>query len=412
MLKAKAIALAHGGAFVCQELGQQEPRSSKKLFVREVVPGEVILVEPTTEHKNFTEAKQLEVLEPSAHRVIPPCRYFSRCGGCDLQHIEGAYQRELKLEMVKSALLRQAKIEPRLGFELLGAKLPYFHYRSRVTLHLSLAGELGFFEQGSRQLVPIVECLLADALLNATLKALSLFTSQLAPLAALIGLEKEEQGCFVIIYLREERRFEELGSLPFFSELKSAFPKLKIFEQKKPVFSQPAQALGCGHFSQVNPEANQELVRAVLRAITENEVTELFAGAGNFSLPLARAGKLVTAVELEGELVKLGEHLAAQESLAGRIEFVRSSAEAFARKTAAQKGCLLLDPPRSGAKFVLEKLKPGAYNHIVYVSCSLPTLTRDLKTLLSLGYQLEKVEVLDMFPQTHHVETVSSLRAT
>lgn len=408
MHKAEVIALAHGGSFVCRSLEQESPNSGKKLFVREVIPGEVLIVEPTAEHKNFSEARMLEILLASPERVTPPCPYFSICGGCDLQHINGPFQRELKLEMVKSALLKQAKIEPQLGFELLGADLPYFNYRSRITLHLNLNGELGFFRQGSRDVVDIDACRLARPEINDTLLKLRQFAASLAPLITLVGIELEDRECYVIFYLREEVRLAELSNTPLLDKLKTNFSKLKIFERKKAVFSQPADALGLGHFSQVNAQANQVLIQAVLDAVPESRLIELFAGAGNFSLALARSGKQVTAVELEAELVQLGQQLAQSEKLSGRLSFVKSSAEAFIKRKQSAP-CLLLDPPRSGAKEVIAKLDAAAFARIVYVSCSLPTLTRDLKSLLELGYRLEKVQVLDMFPQTHHVETISTL---
>ncbi len=405
-IEAKVTALAHGGSFVC--VPNQTAQTTKKLFVREVIPGEQISARCITEHKNFIYAELLALLENSPHRIQAPCPYFSKCGGCDLQHIEPNFQRRIKLEMVQNALIKQAKLKVKGGIHLIAAELPAFNYRSRITLHLKEDGQLGFFRLGSRDIVEIEKCLLANHALNDVLPSLHQHSRALAEFASLIGLEQEPQGCFVIIYLLENRSFADFSRSAIFRTLDKEFTRLKVFEKKRAVFSKPGGALGYGYFSQVNPEANQVLINSVVQAVSAQEVTELYAGAGNLSLPLARAGKTVTAVEVEAELVQLAQALAERERLSARLHFIQSSAEAFMKK-AQVSGCLLLDPPRSGAKDAIAKLKKSSLAQVVYVSCSLPTLARDLRALNELGFALEIVQVLDMFPQTHHVETISIL---
>ena len=148
----------------------------------------------------------------------------------------------------------------------------------------------------------------------------------------------------------------------------------------------------------------------VSTAIAECEaahVTELYAGAGNFTLPLARQGAQVDAVEASRELVRFGETRARESGLGDRITFFRESCEKFC-KTREFRECVLLDPPRSGAPAVVEKLlQSPQVKRLVYVSCYLPTLCRDMKALAEVGFKLERTYVIDMFAQTHHVETIS-----
>ena len=171
------------------------------------------------------------------------------------------------------------------------------------------------------------------------------------------------------------------------------------------------EALAVGHFSQVNEAGNAVLQTLVKSCFTSGEdILDLYAGAGNFSFPLAEMGCKVRAVEVDPVLVKNGKQIAAGLALSGSIEFFESSCERYVTREKIPPA-VLLDPPRAGAKGVVVNLDPKRTRKIVYVSCNLPSLSRDLGILVEKGYVLERVSVVDMFSQTHHVETVSILRA-
>jgi 23S rRNA (uracil1939-C5)-methyltransferase len=163
-----------------------------------------------------------------------------------------------------------------------------------------------------------------------------------------------------------------------------------------------------GHFSQVNEEGNAELRAAVVERVSNREVLELYAGAGNFSLALAQRGHTVTAVEADAELVRYGKREALSHGLAESLNFQHSSCEKFMKSAHVLPKTLLLDPPRGGAKAALERIAARGVEEVVYVSCNLPTLARDLGLLAAQGFEVQEVLVIDMFAQTHHVETVST----
>jgi len=163
-----------------------------------------------------------------------------------------------------------------------------------------------------------------------------------------------------------------------------------------------------GHFAQVNPQGNELLKQLVLDLAIGKEICELYAGAGNLSLMLAQAGRRVEAVETDEQLVKFGEKQARALKLERHLTFFNLSAERFVKEHSLLP-TVILDPPRGGAKEVVKYFRPGKVKNIVYVSCNLPTLCRDLKTLVEAGYSLERVLVLDMFPQTGHVEIIAGL---
>jgi 23S rRNA (uracil1939-C5)-methyltransferase len=161
----------------------------------------------------------------------------------------------------------------------------------------------------------------------------------------------------------------------------------------------------------VNLEGNDLLKDKVSSLVTHRDVTDLYAGAGNFSIPLAKRDHFVDAVELDPELIAFGRLAAFKNGIAdNRLTFIEESCERYV-KTHKLKTSVLLDPPRSGADAVAKVLNPNITRQVVYVSCSLPTLCRDVKTLADKGYSLVEMWVVDMFSQTYHVETISLLEA-
>lgn len=368
--------LAFGGAFVGEIVSDGEI-GGKRAFVRGACPGELVEADVIREDKRFVEAKLAKVLEPSGKRISPPCRYYQNCGGCDLQHLEIGAQREAKREMIETTLKFQAGIVARNGVQIASGNLPDFKYRRRAFFHLSKTGELGFFRAGSRDVVDIEMCPIVSDKINQKLVEIRADRSRLSKDVA--GIIVEEHG-----------------------------QETRTINKRRDMRSSDGDDEIVGHFSQVNAEGNSILIKIVNEAVITGKVTELYAGAGNFAIPLAQKGCAVDAVELDGVLVKAGRQLVQELNIP--VTFFESSCEKFLKGYPLQE-TVILDPPRSGAKEVVKHFRTHTTQKIVYVSCSLPTLARDLKTLCELGYRLDAVQFVDMFPQTHHVETVSILVA-
>lgn len=415
----KINTLAYGGAFVGQIIdppsAPPSPLCGKKAFIRQACPGETVEAEIASDKKSFVEAKILRVLTPASDRIVPPCPYFEACGGCDLQHLSLPAQREAKRRMVEETLRIQGHLKAESGVTLYGADLPGSAYRRRVTLHLNRSGELGFYRPESDVVVPIDRCWLAVDSINTQIAALQKVRTELAAWVSEVVIEEHDNEVFTLLKLGQEIAWHDVQSR-IKGLLLTLVPNLTLFEgDKEHVLSRrfsevTSDALPVGHFSQVNEQGNARLVELVCRAIDAERLTELYAGAGNLTLALAQKGVHVTAVELDPALVQYGKTLAQRAGVGAQIEFIHSSAESYVRSHRL-KGTVLLDPPRSGAKEVVQALTAGQINQIVYVSCSLPNLVRDLKVLASKGFVLKHVEVLDMFPQTHHVEMVAELVA-
>jgi len=307
-------------------------------------------------------------------------------------------------------LARQAGVHPINGVHLVGEQLPGYGYRSRIDLHLDSAGQLGFYRSGSGDVVPVERCLLAVDPINVALKNYSAGIAACVTLieGVRIGMNAQDQ-VEVILKLREHCDETALNDQAL-SVLIRSIPNLSITLKEDPVyeqleFSPVAQNANGAHFSQVNSAGNRKLQELVVAAVAAApQVTELYAGAGNFTFILAAAGSRIDAVEADPVLARMGATYANEHSLP--ITYFAESCERFVERNRLHP-VVLLDPTRSGARAVIPALCAPHIERIIYVSCSVPTLARDLKELSTAGFKALRTDVIDMFAQTHHVETVT-----
>lgn len=409
----RAIGLAVGGSTVAESLAPDSYKG-KKGFIPYIIPGEVAEVKPHTEKKSFFEGSLVSIQTPSKHRVTPPCPHFSLCGGCDLQHIELNHQRDLKRQMIEDALKHQGGLRAREGVTLISAEnLPSLRYRRRMSFHLNRDGNFGLYRKSERRIVELTECIISTDVINNFLADYLPLIRECAPEIETVTIEDHGGEPFVVLDMhpRSIDPLETLKAKAGFQKLLAEVPTTKVRYRHRVVYPVHAVIAGddeipVGHFSQNNDVANQVLVDRVVGLVTEPRATDLYAGAGNLSIPLALSGKTVTAVELNPALVRFGRSKAQALGVADRLEFVQASCEAWAVNGVPEASCVL-DPPRSGARGVAEKLSPDVSKQLVYVSCFPPTFIRDAQILVERGFKLEHVEVLDMFPQTSHVELIA-----
>lgn len=379
------------------------PEGMGVLFVRWALPGETVAVRIGLRKKDYAFAETVEVLSPSPHRVHPPCPVFGECGGCQLQHAEYPYQLEMKGEILREAFRRIAKTDIVPEAASMGEP---FGYRHRAQFKTD-GQAIGFYAERSRRLVPVSRCpLMVDAINDAlpSLRGLGEFAPAEEVLlasdgarvaAALPGIRfdarivgKAETSLSGILF--EDRTWGE-GSvtLPLEGLAYSVSPR---------------------SFFQANWRANLSLVGRIGRLFGDargSRVLDLYAGAGNFALPLARRFGEVVAVE--GEPCAFSD-LSRNATLNGlvNVRAVRSSVEAF--RPEGRFDAVLLDPPRAGlSPMALSRVLAIAAPEVAYVSCNPATLARDVKSL-SDRYDLVLLETYDFFPNTHHIEALAVLR--
>lgn len=399
-------------------------RDGKVIFVRGAAPEEEVEITVREERRAFAFADVTAVLRPSADRRQPPCLYLPRCGGCPWQHLTVEAQRAAKEAIVREQLRRIAGIEAAVA-----PILPSPHeygYRQRLKLRVA-GGAVGFYAGASHTLVAVDHCLLAEPAVDAAIAWTAELAAALRAPLRRVEIMRRGDGVDVVVAGEIEgdwvaddepaciewlaRHAAVRGLALHGKRWRRAWGDDGVTVRPEPDLPLTVRA---GTFTQVNPTANQRLVATVLGLIPASarcRVLDLYAGAGNFALPLARRGAAVIAVESDRQAVGDGTANARALNLAG-VRFVVDRAERAVDAFAAageRFDTVLLDPPRSGAGEVIAGVRRLAPAQIVYVSCDPATLARDLKRLLP-AYRIDTVQPIDMFPHSYHVETV--VRAT
>jgi 23S rRNA (uracil1939-C5)-methyltransferase len=409
--------LAVGGAMVGRVTAPAEDtRVGMAAFVPFAAPGETVEASVLQAHARHLDAELVTITEPSPERVTPRCPYFTRCGGCDIQHLYYEAQLSAKQEMIHgafrtggfddAALARIAPITPG----------PPYAYRRRITLHVDAAGRLGYYARRSRMLLPVTTCPISVPAIDEFL-AQGFTLEGLLPAGATGGeliVEAGENGLFGVLRLSVPPTSAALRE-----HLASVFAggAIDVNGLVGNRFGEPnlrwqEEAVVPGLFSQVNTTINTALVAKIL-TIAENAKAEraldLYAGAGNFALPLAAKGLTTTAVEYESELVRVGREETARRGLTAQLTFLETPVEQFlAKKRGTLNDLIIADPPRAGLGKLAAQMPLAP--HLVLISCHLPSAVRDVRTLQKAGWRVAEIVPHDMFAQTGHVEVLTYLR--
>jgi 23S rRNA (uracil1939-C5)-methyltransferase len=395
----------HGGYVLAR------PEGMGILFVRWALPGEVVSVRIVGRKRGYAFAEAVEVLSPSPRRVDPPCEVFGECGGCQLQHVEYAYQLEMKREILREAFRRIGKMDVAPGT---APPLEPFGYRYRGRFRVD-GEEVGFHASLSHRLVPVSRCPLMIDAINAVLPGLR-------------GLHRFAKVSEVQVTSDGVRASASFPGVPFGTGIAehlavrtggvlsgARFGDRSWGEERITLpLEGISYAVSPGGFFQANWRMNQAMVRRIGGILEELGVSagarllDLYAGAGNFALPLAARVREVVAVE--GEARSVGELRGnVRENALGNVRVVRSSVETY--RPEGRFDALILDPPRAGlSERSLARVREIAAGKILYVSCDPATLARDVRSL-SDRYDLASLEMHDFFPNTHHVEALAVLLA-
>ncbi len=385
-LELRVESLAAGGDGIAHDPG------GRVVFVPLTAPGDRVRARVVEEHARFARAELVEILTPGPARVAPPCPVFGSCGGCAWQHVDYAAQVEAKREILRAAL-------ERIGGAALPAEIPFtpspraFGYRARARVVVQ-DGRLGYRRRRSHALCDTVRCPILLPALEAALPGLARDRTGEWELAA--GAGDEVRATWV----RGGARAGQHGSA---RAQRGAPITLRVGPDR--LLVSPAV------FAQSNALLLETLAAAVHDAARSGAVAlELYAGAGFFTLGLARRFARVIAVEshpgavtdLERNLRSAG--LSNVEVRAARVE------TALAAPLGGRPDAVVLDPPRTGlAPGAAEALAALRAPRIAYLSCDPATLARDVRVLCDRGYAIAAVRGLDLFPQTPHVEALVEL---
>jgi len=395
------------------------------VFVPETAPGDRVRVRVAEAHRDFLRASLLDLVERSPLRRAPPCPYFAPCGGCSLMHLTPEAQADAKRQIVAESLRRGGNVEvDPAALPLVTG--PELGYRVRSRFHVRLArGEpvIGFHQRGSRRVVDVQRCLQISEEANAQLQRVRGWLSERPERAAGIEgfeiLESAPHPGRVLTHFLVKRDLrpaaEEIASAGLGDVVVSGEGGVEFWGEGRVEYR-------AGGFSwSVAPGSFFQINRYLLEPLLEETVgkergrlgraCDLYCGVGFFTLPLARLADEVVAVESAAGPLEWARENARRAEL-GNIAFVLEEAASFAARTdLGSFDLVVVDPPRGGLPpEVVEALGKSPPPEIRYVSCDPATLGRDLGRLLARGLALDRLVLLDLFPNTHHVETVVTLK--
>lgn len=425
-VSASIESLSHEGRGVARING-------KTVFIDGALPGEQVRFLYTRKRGQFDEGQTAEVLEPSSSRVEPRCRYYGLCGGCSLMHLNSEEQILHKQSVLLEQLAHLGKVEPERILPPLSASRWGYRRKARLGVKYVAGKEkvlVGFREKFSSFIADIDSCEVLHPILGKAIGQLKELIHELSVYRQIPQLEVAISASVAAVVIRH--------LAPLTGNDKRI---LADFEAQRPVrfYLQPAGLDSVhslsgddgqnlyyrldGHditvefspidFTQVNFELNALLVDRVIELLAPGDadtVLDLFCGLGNFTLPIARYAKQVTGLEGSEDLVLRARRNAHNNNLTN-VDFSACNlsepdAGAFVSGCAYNK--VLLDPPRTGAREIIEQLDLERVERLVYVSCNPATLARDAGILANqAGLSLKAAGVMDMFPHTSHVESIA-----
>ncbi len=405
----------------------------KATFIKGALPSETVTIKYLKRKRQYDEAEVVEILTPSTERVVPKCKVFGICGGCSLQHLDSVaqiYHKELWLR----ELLERSDLQVQAWLQPLQKNIWGYRHKARMGVRFVRKKDevlVGFREAESNFLTNTERCEILHPGIGEHLQELKqvLTTLSIKDHIAQIEVAGSDAGVALVFRHMVPVPSDDLAKIialaqkyHWFIYLQSG--GLETIQQVYPLekvtlsYRLPSYDLSFHFrpqdFTQVNMSLNEAMVQQALALLdlkAEDQVLDLFCGLGNFTLPLARHAKNVMGVEGDGHMTELAAQNAQHNGISNAKFAMANLFEPEALKPLAMKvDKLLLDPPRAGAEAVVRAIKLWDPERIVYVSCHLSSLVRDLDILVKeQGYVLEKIGVMDMFPHTNHVESMALL---
>jgi 23S rRNA (uracil1939-C5)-methyltransferase len=379
-------------------------------FVPFGLPGEHVRVELTEDKKNFARGKLLELLTTSPERIEPKCKHFGKCGGCHYQNLPYEKQLLAKTEILRDQLQRIGKFEDPPVMQMVASPLEW-NYRNHVQFHLTAEGKVGFINAKGNSTLPIEECHLPEAGINAFWPELQFESNKDVERVSLRAGQGEE---LMVVLESEDPETPEL-------EIEADVSVVHLFEEHAVVIAGQDNLIfnilgkdfrvSAASFFQVNTKMAEKMVEHVAARLPVTSATTLldvYCGVGLFSKFFATKCKTVIGIETSESAC---EDFAVNLDEFDNVEIYEGAAEEVLPGLAGRldsSTCVIVDPPRAGIeKHALDAIIGIRPQIIAYVSCDPSTLARDAARLINGGYHLVEVTPFDLFPQTYHIESIS-----
>jgi 23S rRNA (uracil1939-C5)-methyltransferase len=416
-------------------LPADESGRGKTVFVPFVLPDELAEVRAIETKPSFVRAEVVQVMQPSPKRIEPGCEYFGRCGGCHYQHTSYEEQLKIKADILRETLARGAKLE--VDIKIHSAEPWHYRNRTRLKVQTAPAFAVGYHRNRSHQVLPVRHCPISSPLINRGIAALWAAGEGREVAAAVQEVQffvaDDDQRALVEVRATRnlsKQEFERLavalrGRVPEIAGVVAFEANRKADDDETGPAESTSQGVlygvgersltyraagvdnrvSAGSFFQTNRYLVDKLVELAMGGAKGNQAFDLYAGAGLFSVSLAQQFARVTAVEAS-------EYSSADlaVNVPKNVKCVRATTEDFLRTTGARAEFVLVDPPRAGlGEKTAQALGRMHVQRVTYVSCDPSTLSRDLRVLLQSGFRVEQALLIDLFPQTYHMESVFHL---
>ncbi len=410
----------------------------RTIFVPYTLPGEVCLVKILKVTKSIAYAKVIDILTPSSERVTPPCPYYTKCGGCDLQHMSYDATLSLKSRMIQENFHRIAHIDIDVPKTI--ASQPYA-YRNKITLPCDPKTHMvGMYRPSSHDIIPIEKCLIQDDVIN---RLLSIFNEYLK---SGVSIYDEATGnglvrafvarhiCDAVLVTVVINGNKLPDALALFDKISTICDKIGLYINinkdktnvvvgNKFIHVAGIDSIECDDndikyyvdgtsFFQVNDHIREALYAKVLSNIDRDDVViDAYSGSGLLTAMIAKRARMAYGVEIVPQSVKNADNLAMSNNLSNMKNILGDCAHVIPNLVSSvQANCVVLDPPRKGcSRDMLDALIHALPDRIIYISCDHATLSRDY-TILAPFYEISYIQPFDMFPETCHVETLTVLK--
>jgi 23S rRNA (uracil1939-C5)-methyltransferase len=407
----------------------------KVIFIEGALTGERVTYSSYRKKNNYEQAKVEQILKQSFMRVQPKCPVFGVCGGCSMQHLEPRAQVAVKQRVLEDNLQRIGKVKPEVVLPPIYGLSWSYRQRARLSVRHVLKKNktlVGFREQNGKYVADMQHCEILTPKIASLLPLLGELNEKFTARDILPQIEVAVGEHVDVLVLRilaaltpsDEaliREFADTHKVQFWTQTKGPETVIPFYPLDAPAlsYSLPEFAITMPfaptEFTQVNSDMNRLMVSRAMRLLDPQpgeRIADFFCGLGNFTLPIARSGAQVLGIEGSDALVKRARQNAEYNGLSGNTEYRSMNLFEMNEAALAQLGRFdkwLVDPPRDGAIELMRSISDEtAPRRIVYVSCSPSTLARDAEVLVhAKGYTLKAAGVMNMFPQTSHVESIA-----
>jgi 23S rRNA (uracil1939-C5)-methyltransferase len=406
----------------------------KVIFIEGALTGETVSYASYRKKPSFELAQMTELHRAASIRVQPACAHFGVCGGCSMQHLDARVQVAVKQRILEESLARIGRVKPETMLPAIYGQSWGYRERARISVKYVIKKSktlVGFHERRSSFVADMQSCEILAPKIAGLIQPLAKLVEGLSIRDKLPQIEVavgEHVDALVLRVMAPPsaedeaalRAFADQHQVQFWLQSKGPETIVPFHPLNAPALSYSLPEFGItmpfapGEFTQVNSALNRVMVSRALRLLDpqpDERIVDFFCGLGNFTLPIARSGARVLGVEGSDALVKRAAQNARTNDLSGNTQFAAMNLFEMDEAKLASLGKFdkwLIDPPRDGAMELVKSITPGiAPELIVYVSCNPATLARDAAELVQRGYVLKSAGVMNMFPQTSHVESIA-----